>query len=134
MPLVAWSPITRAPRARARAAFVEVKVQVPPQQHGTRNLAKTTLVDAFYPSSYSIVRELVLSRFSSTSGVRRIKGLDEPGGADRSRTDDIQLAKLALYQLSYSPIQAGSRSLVGLGGFEPPILRLSGVRSKPTEL
>ncbi len=25
------------------------------------------------------------------------------GGADRSRTDDIQLAKLALYQLSYSP-------------------------------
>ena len=28
---------------------------------------------------------------------------DETGGADRNRTDDIQLAKLALYQLSYSP-------------------------------
>ena len=27
-------------------------------------------------------------------------------GADRDRTDDIQLAKLALYQLSYSPNQA----------------------------
>jgi hypothetical protein len=27
----------------------------------------------------------------------------ESGGADRDRTDDIQLAKLALSQLSYSP-------------------------------
>ena len=54
-------------------------------------------------------------------------------GADRSRTDDIQLAKLALYQLSYSPIKLVSE-LVGLGGFEPPTSRLSGVRSKPTEL
>jgi hypothetical protein len=26
-----------------------------------------------------------------------------PGGADRDRTDDIQLAKLALSQLSYGP-------------------------------
>ena len=26
------------------------------------------------------------------------------GGADRDRTDDIQLAKLALYQLSYGPV------------------------------
>ena len=31
------------------------------------------------------------------------------GGADRSRTDDIQLAKLALYQLSYSPTKPGRR-------------------------
>jgi hypothetical protein len=29
---------------------------------------------------------------------------DIPGGADRDRTDDIQLAKLALSQLSYGPI------------------------------
>ncbi len=28
---------------------------------------------------------------------------DHPGGADRDRTDDIQLAKLALSQLSYGP-------------------------------
>src|SRR6266481_143268 len=27
-----------------------------------------------------------------------------PGGADRDRTDDIQLAKLALSQLSYGPV------------------------------
>jgi hypothetical protein len=57
------------------------------------------------------------------------------GGADRSRTDDIQLAKLALYQLSYSPTKPGRRNgVVGLGGFEPPTSRLSGVRSRPTEL
>ena len=29
------------------------------------------------------------------------------GGADRDRTDDIQLAKLALSQLSYSPDKTG---------------------------
>jgi hypothetical protein len=28
-----------------------------------------------------------------------------PGGARRSRTDDILLAKQALYQLSYGPLQ-----------------------------
>jgi hypothetical protein len=31
-----------------------------------------------------------------------------PGGARRSRTDDILLAKQALYQLSYGPIQRGT--------------------------
>jgi hypothetical protein len=55
-------------------------------------------------------------------------------GADRNRTDDIQLAKLALYQLSYSPIKRSAEKRVGLGGLEPPTSRLSGVRSEPTEL
>ena len=53
-----------------------------------------------YPS-YSVVR--VLRR----AQLRRVAGLEVLAkivcGADRSRTDDIQLAKLALYQLSYSP-------------------------------
>ena len=31
-----------------------------------------------------------------------------PGGARRSRTDDILLAKQALYQLSYGPVPAGT--------------------------
>ena len=31
-----------------------------------------------------------------------------PGGARRSRTDDILLAKQALYQLSYGPIPSGT--------------------------
>ena len=48
------------------------------------------------------------------------------GGADRDRTDDLRLAKPALSQLSYSPL---SRMLVGLGRFELPTSRLSGVRS-----
>lgn len=62
------------------------------------------------------------------------------GGARRSRTDDILLAKQALYQLSYGPNQGTSRvsrrrchgpaqRLVGPGRLELPTLRLSGVRS-----
>ena len=47
-------------------------------------------------------------------------------GADRDRTDDPRLAKPVLSQLSYSP---GRFDCVGLGGLEPPTLRLSGVRS-----
>jgi hypothetical protein len=41
----------------------------------------------------------------------------------RSRTANLRRARAALSQLSYSPLQVGS------GGFEPPTLRLSGVRS-----
>jgi hypothetical protein len=62
------------------------------------------------------------------------------GGAERDRTDDLKLAKLALSQLSYSPpiSEAAGRArrsllrkrrLVGPGGVEPPTSRLSGVRS-----
>ena len=61
----------------------------------------------FYPS-YSVVRELVLRRVTAASPETR--GFrNEPGGADRNRTDDIQLAKLALYQLSYTPQVIGRR-------------------------
>ena len=49
------------------------------------------------------------------------------GGANRDRTDDLKLAKLALSQLSYGPGQV--RSLVGPGRVERPTSRLSGVRS-----
>ena len=71
------------------------------------------------------------------------------GGARRSRTDDILLAKQALYQLSYGPIPRNGAKprravgdavlrlrtpsepevLVGPGRLELPTLRLSGVRS-----
>ena len=85
----------------------------------------------FYPS-YLVVSELLPPRtFRSSPG---LKVLDFLGGADRNRTDDIQLAKLALYHLSYSPTINWASELMGLGGFEPPTSRLSGVRSKPTEL
>ena len=65
-----------------------------------------------------------------------------PGGARRSRTDDILLAKQALYQLSYGPVSGTDEprravgdlsvkpaGLVGTGRLELPTLRLSGVRS-----
>ena len=51
------------------------------------------------------------------------------GGADRARTDDLRLAKAALSQLSYCPSGFQLKPVVGLGGFEPPASRLSGVRS-----
>ena len=49
---------------------------------------------------------------------------DPTGGARRDRTDDLMLAKHALSQLSYGPV-----NLVGLGGLEPPTSRLSSARS-----
>jgi hypothetical protein len=59
------------------------------------------------------------------------------GGDDRIRTDDIQLAKLALSQLSYIPAFVMNNlyslklsiNLVGLTGVEPVTFRLSGERS-----
>ena len=77
------------------------------------------------------------------------------GGADRDRTDDLKLAKLALSQLSYGPVMGlaeqsshakaseappfalgkgwratrSSRRVVGPGRLERPTSRLSGVRS-----
>jgi hypothetical protein len=77
--------------------------------------------------------------------------LRRSGGVRRDRTDDLMLAKHALYQLSYDPPfrKAGcswehprlrvvidlsvrprvTRSVVGPGGLEPPTSRLSGVCS-----
>ena len=64
----------------------------------------------------------------------------DDGGARRDRTDDLMLAKHALYQLSYGPLEGFvidpalsargvTRSVVGPGGLEPPTSRLSGVCS-----
>ena len=66
------------------------------------------------------------------------------GGADRDRTDDLKLAKLALSQLSYGPdlfwlchpqgrlplvARRLGRDMVGQGRFELPTSRLSSARS-----
>ena len=56
---------------------------------------------------------------------RNVRESSGNGGADRDRTDDLRLAKPALSQLSYSP----AFRVVGLGRFELPTSRLSGVRS-----
>ena len=57
------------------------------------------------------------------------------GGANRDRTDDLKLAKLALSQLSYGPVALTARvdeiveEVVGLGRLELPTSRLSSARS-----
>ncbi len=52
------------------------------------------------------------------------------GGANRDRTDDLKLAKLALSQLSYGPVVVEIvERLVGLGRLELPTSRLSSARS-----
>ena len=58
------------------------------------------------------------------------------GGDNRDRTDDLRLAKPALSQLSYIPEtnviirrEPEIEPMVGLGRFELPTSRLSGVRS-----
>jgi hypothetical protein len=95
---------------------------------------------------------------ASPFGLRRGKIREANfGGANRDRTDDLKLAKLALSQLSYGPVRVQSapvrlrsasyagqasqfswlagrslrsrRSLVGPGRVERPTSRLSGVRS-----
>jgi hypothetical protein len=60
MPLVAWSPLTQAPRASARVALVEVKVQAR-ERDGAR-LAKTSLVDAFLPFVFGCQRPVLVPR------------------------------------------------------------------------
>ena len=64
----------------------------------------------------------------------RLRRPDLQNGVGRIRTDDIRLAKAALYQLSYDPEASNeartcSDVLVGLGRLELPTSRLSGVRS-----
>ena len=52
------------------------------------------------------------------------------GGANRDRTDDLKLAKLALSQLSYGPVVVEIVDwMVGLGRLELPTSRLSSARS-----
>src|ERR1043165_7953262 len=76
---------------------------------------------------------------------KRVDRLDRPpvhsnlGGARRDRTDDLLLAKQALSQLSYGPVEDTLEKLVGLGRLELPTSRLSSARSnqlsyKPKDL
>src|SRR5262245_60716889 len=53
----------------------------------------------------------------------------ELGGARRDRTDDLLLAKQALSQLSYGPVEDALEKVVGLGRLELPTSRLSSARS-----
>ena len=49
------------------------------------------------------------------SDEHRAEHITRTGAADRARTDDIQLGKLTLYQLSYSRSQSWELSLSTIG-------------------
>jgi hypothetical protein len=51
------------------------------------------------------------------------------GGGKRARTADPLRARQVLFQLSYTPGRYPIARVVGLGRFELPTSRLSGVRS-----
>src|SRR5216684_1375164 len=57
------------------------------------------------------------------------RGAAKAGGARRDRTDDLLLAKQALSQLSYGPVEGALNKVVGLGRLELPTSRLSSARS-----
>ena len=60
---------------------------------------------------------------------RTISHPTQLGGARRDRTDDLLLAKQALSQLSYGPVEDTLEKVVGLGRLELPTSRLSSARS-----
>jgi hypothetical protein len=110
VPFPAWSPSLLAP-----ASYQEPK---PPRRPRSSPVAPSPwLTGAALPSHYCLVL-LFLARMQLSKIANR------RGGADRDRTDDFQLAKLALSQLSYGP-----RWLVGLDRFELSTPRLSSVCS-----
>ena len=89
-------------------------------------------------SQYAIVKEIP----PDIADDRWVITLHDPsaipmlsGGGERDRTDDLLVANQALSQLSYTPDShpdpepTRARSMVGLGRFELPTSRLSGVRS-----
>ncbi len=82
----------------------------------------------FLELDFLLTRFRLSKNFKDPAGSRQTVSHEimRDGGADRVRTDDLRLARAALSQLSYCP-NAGP--VVGLGGFEPPASRLSGVRS-----
>ncbi len=81
----------------------------------------------------SLVIELIRTSKDIVCNCQRSGGregsLPQIGGGERDRTVDLVVANHALSQLSYTP-----EKMVGLGRFELPTSRLSGVRSEPTEL
>ncbi len=82
------------------------------------------LTGAQLPSHQLQQRRPIRRRLLFLAHMQLSKIANRRGGADRDRTDDFQLAKLALSQLSYGP-----RWLVGLDRFELSTPRLSSVCS-----
>jgi hypothetical protein len=87
--------------------------------------------------SFRIAQRPGRSRTELCPSLIKIPNPTDAGGGERDRTDDLMLAKHALYQLSYTPGRPvfrgsgaeGLSGLVGQGGLEPPTSRLSSARS-----
>ena len=124
-PLVAYLPLylerPLLPQGRSPRGIVETRDQGPGPGSSPRTLVILRRLSEVGASRRRLQIELSQQKLNSTL---RMQFSKNGCGADRVRTDDIQLAKLALSQLSYSP-----RKPVGLGGLEPPTSRLSGARS-----
>ena len=145
-PLVAYLPSSLVHPPPGGLSKLEIKAQAPALRGGPGSDAPGI---ARAPARAPRVRHPAEIEFYPSYAI-----VTERCGADRDRTDDIQLAKLALSQLSYSPVSSSrtgaavsapeargrtfhpepppapeTGALVGLGGVEPPTSRLSGVRS-----
>ena len=115
VPFPAWSPSLLAPanghdsKRRPRSNSVVQKAVV--------NRRKARPSHVLQNACSSLLARMQFSKIAKSNRKSR------RGGADRDRTDDIQLAKLALSQLSYGPF------VVGLDRFELSTPRLSSVCS-----
>ena len=69
----------------------------PPSAGGAGRTLQFTMSDATAPAGARWMETRLLPRS------RGMSSLQEDGGARRDRTDDLMLAKHALYQLSYGP-------------------------------
>src|SRR6266581_1795170 len=100
MPLVAWSPSTQC-LSSSRSSDPRRQGQGP-SPHRRLRPSKDQLVDALLPFVFGCQSASTAAARPASTGQDSKSRLKHLGGADRNRTDDIQLAKLALYQLSYS--------------------------------
>ena len=119
-------------KASTRCPYLLDRPRAVSNAHRTLKSAKTPELGQplQHPGAGRSVRARAFSRFNEPLGLFATPA--PLGGGDRTRTDDPLLAKQVLSRLSYTPARrrrAGPRSVVGLGRFELPTSRLSGVRS-----
>ena len=91
-------------------SFLKCRIKISPACANRPDLAFTmsTLFAELSNAGRSQVRMRLFCRSSFAA-------FDVSGGANRDRTDDLKLAKLALSQLSYGPFELRTRSDGGPG-------------------
>ena len=94
-PPYALSSLTTFANTTQRKLQFVTRIQLSKNIHGSE------LLNRHYPKERLVNSDPFIQNHSLTSS-------QQPGGADRDRTDDLRLAKPALSQLSYSPGRSGS--------------------------